>query len=732
MGNKIQQGQIYNLIEDLEQISANIAETGSLLSDYVNTNVDLLETSIASTGTTLLARIASTGAQVAQYFVGKSGYAGTLYLNNTGWTGQLNGAPSNLQGLADFIDDITSLGGDNLGNHVATQNINLAGFSITGGNGDSLKLNTGNWTGNLLNATGTIAGLAKAVDLLVAAGGDNLGNHTATENLNLNSFDIIGADNITAAGDITGYRLYATLFLGNGDAITLDTGSFNGNLLGGGNSLLSLLNFIDNKNFGDDLGNHTATQNINLNSHSITGTGKVQTTTGSFQYLYSNSLYGDGSGIQVEDGKVRTGLLQGIDVNYNYLKNIIDRIDASGASILQITGDNLGNHKATGNLNLNQHSITGADSGIFNTIQTTYLGNEDIPVELLIANEINSSVQFTTNLYVYEDITGIGNAFFAGKITGTSGDFVRLDTQDIFAQRCDITDAIFETLTGDSANIDQLQVNKTISNSGIFNFLTGGQLIANTLVSEDYVYGVDIFGGNSVSAPFGTFDSLNNLSEINFSNGVSITGGTGDLIRISTGSWTGNLLGVDGTLLALANKIDVLSTSSNSSANSNQQNLSSVFNYMNLSKCFSTGAMGWSAEEEDILYFYSAAGYETSSLTMQSGTAWLDLAIPHGATGFAPTGCVDITFVADTGSSSFNKLDITFLTCSGNMTNNSTRFITGSWCPTGTTPQVFTLNSADLLNSSLSGHSRAKFKIEWYSVSGYSIKMINGAVNFVG
>lgn len=154
---------------------------------------------------------------------------------------------------------------------------------------------------------------------------------------------------------------------------------------------------------------------------------------------------------------------------------------------------------------------------------------------------------------------------------------------------------------------------------------------------------------------------------------------------------------------------------------------------MNLSKCFTTGQIGWTAEEEDINYCYSAGGYETSASGLHSGTAWLDLVVPYGATGFAPTGCVDITFVADTGNSALNKLDITFLTSNGNMTSNSTRFTTGSWCPTGVgVPQVFSLNESELLNSSLSGHSRAKFKIEWYSASGYSVKMIGGSINFVG
>lgn len=154
---------------------------------------------------------------------------------------------------------------------------------------------------------------------------------------------------------------------------------------------------------------------------------------------------------------------------------------------------------------------------------------------------------------------------------------------------------------------------------------------------------------------------------------------------------------------------------------------------MNLSKCFTTGAIGWVTEEEDVSYCYSAGGYESALNTMQSGTVWLDLPIPYGATGFSTTDCLEMTLVGDTGSSAHNKLDISFLTSSGNMTNNSTRYYTTGWVPTTSgVPEVFSLDKTDLFDSTLSGHSKAKLKIEWYSFAGHSIKLINGSLNFVG
>ena len=231
---------------------------------------------------------------------------------------------------------------------------------------------------------------------------------------------------------------------------------------------------------------------------------------------------------------------------------------------------------------------------------------------------------------------------------------------------------------------------------------------------------------------------INSAGNVNGNTGnfSTLLGQASNITALGSTAFTGNLASFETNteLKYYLDAIDALPIGQGGGGTVSQLKLSSPFNYMNLSKAFGTGTLGWTTEEEDLVYFYSAGGYETATTgSVQSGTVWLDMPIPYGATGFAPTGCLDITFVADTGSSSFNKLDITYLTSSGNMTNNSTRFTTGTWCPSSAgVPQVFSLNEANLLNSTLSGHSRAKLKIEWYSISGYSVKMIDGAFNFVG
>ncbi len=112
--------------------------------------------------------------------------------------------------------------GDNLGNHIATQNINLNGKKIVNGTsgtggifvstGGMVRIGTGTSAPtNALEVNGTIvstnlkvSGLAATTPkvLTVGAGGqvssadysalaDNMGNHTATQNINLNGKKIV-------------------------------------------------------------------------------------------------------------------------------------------------------------------------------------------------------------------------------------------------------------------------------------------------------------------------------------------------------------------------------------------------------------------------------------------------------------------------------------------------------------------------------------------------------------
>ena len=124
------------------------------------------------------------------------------------------------------------ISGDDLGNHAATQTLNLNSHDIS---------NAGTVTATAFVGDGSgLTGISS----------DNLGNHTATQTLNLNSNDISNAGTVTA-----------TAFVGDGSGLT-------------GIS-------------GDNLGNHTATQTLDLSSNDIINAGTVTAT----------AFVGDGAGL---------------------------------------------------------------------------------------------------------------------------------------------------------------------------------------------------------------------------------------------------------------------------------------------------------------------------------------------------------------------------------------------------------------------------------------------------
>ncbi len=117
---------------------------------------------------------------------------------------------------------LTNIPGDDLGNHTATTNLNMSNQRINNLNDPS---------------SGSDAATKNYVD---SQPGDNLGNHTATTNLNMdgNRVENLGNPN---SGDDAATKQYVD----------------------------------ENDDVGgdDDLGNHTATQNIKLNGHWLSGDG---------------------------------------------------------------------------------------------------------------------------------------------------------------------------------------------------------------------------------------------------------------------------------------------------------------------------------------------------------------------------------------------------------------------------------------------------------------------------
>jgi len=137
---------------------------------------------------------------------------------------------------------------------------------------------TSNVTFNDVDIDGvlTIPGFANVSTSLAAAvaGGDNLGNHTATQDINLDGSNIKGILHITASGNISSSNSIITKNVIANEITSSGNVNIEGvlSLPGLANVSTSLAAAVAG---GDNLGNHTATQDLNMGSNDITSVGNV-------------------------------------------------------------------------------------------------------------------------------------------------------------------------------------------------------------------------------------------------------------------------------------------------------------------------------------------------------------------------------------------------------------------------------------------------------------------------
>jgi hypothetical protein len=278
---------------------------------------------------------------------------------------------------------------------------------VSTGTVDTVYANIWRNSNGVIVASMTSTGKLYANVTGITAGGDNLGSHTATQDLQMQGYNILNAGGITANGQATVYSSFTVA--GSSFTVGGSTLVVQGGKVGIGNS--GPLNLLE---VGDAaLGVHTGkgifVSNTSMNSHFDLGQGAanrgrllwVYNATPANAYL-SLGTAGGANNLVLQDAGgyvgISTGTPQGrLDIlsagsTQGDMATIWRRGDGvivgsmsatgvmaavrfvgDGSGITNIGGsDNLGNHTATQDLKMQGFSLVNAASGTFNQALTVY------------------------------------------------------------------------------------------------------------------------------------------------------------------------------------------------------------------------------------------------------------------------------------------------------------------------------------------------------------------------
>lgn len=357
-------------------------------------------------------------------------------------------------GVTNTTDLSTLAAGDNLGNHAAASNLNMGVFNIDFSGDPSLNGFTTNETDTSINKPMG----AFAVQQAIIDGGDNLGNHTMVSNL------ITAAFYISQDGTASGLFVEADgTLLASGDVTTSTSntsslGSFdvpwgNFHLAGDGlffgvneisvsgtNPVNVLYNGLSIAAAGnDDLGNHIATEDVQLGAFAIDFSGDPP--------------------------------LSGFTTNT--ADSDVDKAMSASAiqNLVQSGGDNLGNHTATTNLLMGAFDITfgGADQPLSGfTTNETLSGN---------ARAMSATAIQTLISGVEGNLTIVSNDLDVVKITQTLQTLTFASPTTTWDANSGMVAKL--TLTGDTAIADIANVNFGLGTLIVVQDVTGGHALTH-------------------------------------------------------------------------------------------------------------------------------------------------------------------------------------------------------------------------------------------------------------
>jgi hypothetical protein len=426
--------------------------------------------------------------------------------------------------------------GSDVGHITASGNIK-AGGTITadnyGGNISGSLTSTGSFgTLQLEGANFSSASIAAAI-----AGADNLGNHTATQDLSLGGNDIFNIQNITASGDISS----------------------------SGTIIAEQITSMDDMLVTDDL---IVNGDIDLEGGlDVNGTTELDNTviTGSLKLSGEVNIGGAGQGHITASGNINAG---GTITADNYGGNISGSLTSTGSVGHLIVGggnfssaslaaavagtDNLGNHTATQDLNLGNNDIFAVSNitasgnisasgnfttlltGSFGAVEATTVNTDDITV----ANSITHDSDSDTKIFFASDTIAMqaGNTTFI-TATETVQDILTLgdgNDVDIRLRGSGSATALFVESTtnqvgiGGSSPRAQLDVRGTISSSGEITVngktylssngnITSSGAISMSNPAQSHILGGDLTVGDDLTVS----DDLTVGDNITFSGNLS-------------------------------------------------------------------------------------------------------------------------------------------------------------------------------------------------------------------
>lgn len=204
------------------------------------------------------------------------------------------------------------------------------------------------------------------------------------------------------------------------------------------------------------------------------------------------------------------------------------------------------------------------------------------------------------------------------------------------------------------------------------------------------------------------------------------TGRGNGLEIVPDSNFTGNLVahGTGVSLLELAQAVDAIQLTQNISQGYSR--VSVPFSYMDMSKIYTSQAIGWIVERNNTAgYLYTCGGNESASATLVSGQAYFDLVTPTTATGWAPTG-FEMTIVGSNVTGTECKLDVILYTTSPSGTSSNVVYTQyAKTVAAANTPETMRISPTGAFTA-----GRLVAELVFYSKSSRSIKILGGSTHF--